>query len=277
MSTGIKQRSARSAGNEDDSGPSASHYDPLSVLDEPASTASPLDEAEQRAIIDTLRTSHDSSARLYRYATIFLLSLVLVTYLTPVPAYLTGTHPENHLTLFWAAHHVQGTHEDLVYLPAGPVYLLFMAVQGLLIVGAIRETVDLLGWANLGPKPAAFPAPQPHLFGTAPPWLVPSLQDLRFSSATNQGVTGEDATKPVAAQKPGLSSVAPRLVYAGFLLVASLPMPLMVFGAGNFTNAAWWALTPGVLLIDVLVEWSIAGSEREIRGLDGQRYSYKGA
>ncbi|PWN26812.1 hypothetical protein BDZ90DRAFT_212789, partial [Jaminaea rosea] len=238
----------------------------------------PLDEAEQRAIITSLRTSHDKSAKIYRYATLFLLSLVIITYLTPIPAYIAGTHPENHLTLFWAAHHVQGTHEDLIYLPAGPIYMLFFAFQGIIVVGAIRETVDLLGLAKLGPKPAAFPAPQPHLYGTAPGWLVPSLQDLRFSSATNQSVNSKTpATSPAAAQRPGLASVAPRLVYLGVLLVTSLPMPLMVFGAGNFTNAAWWALAPGALLIDLLVEWSIAGSEREIRGLDGQRYSYKGA
>lgn len=272
--SGVKQRYGAGSSAKDDN-TITTEYDPLAVLDEPAAEAHPMDDAEQAAVISSLRAANDKSSYIYRALMLFMLSLVFVVYLTPFPAYIAGTHPENHLTLFWAAHDVTGTHEDLVYLPAGPVYAAFLLLQGLFLVAAIRETVDLMGLANLGPKGTAFPA-QPHLFGTAPKWLVPSLQDLRWSASANSGQVNKRADGTVV-QPKGLSTLPPRLVYLMVVALSSLPMPFMVFGAGNFTNAAWWALSSGALFIDVLVEWSIASSEKELKGLDSQRYSFKGA
>lgn len=274
--SGIKQRQAASSSSKRaDDEIHTTEYDPLAVLDEPAA-AEPLDNAEQRAIIAKLQESNEKSNYIARGAILFLFSLVLVTYATPIPAYIAGTHPENHLTLFWSAtHSAPGTHEDLVYLPAGPIYCAFLFLQGILVVAALRETADLMGLVKGGPAATAFPA-QPHLYGTAPGWLVPSLQDIRFSSGQVAGQVNKRADGTVV-PPTGLSSVPPRLTYLLLLTVSSLPMPLLVFGAGNFTNAAWWSISTAALVIDFVVEYYINKSEKEIRGLDGQRYNYKGA
>ncbi|CAO1618466.1 unnamed protein product [Parajaminaea phylloscopi] len=268
----IKQRAVGHAQDDE----ITTEYDPLAVLDEPAGSAEPLDNAEQQAIMAQLQASNDKSNKVARAAMLFLLSLVLVTYATPIPAYIAGTHPENHLTLFWAGTHTgPGSTDDLVYLPAGPIYGFFLFLQGILIVGALREAADQLGIIKGGPAATAFPA-QPHLYGTAPNWLIPSLQDIRFSAQQSSGQVNKRADGTVV-QPKGLSALPPRPTYLLVLFVASLPMPLMVFGAGNFTNAAWWSFATAALGINFFVEWSIANSEKELRGLDGQRYNYKGA
>lgn len=270
--SGIKQRLAGNA--QDDK--ITTEYDPLAVLDEPASPAEPLDNAEQWAVISKLQASNENSNYIARTAMLFLLALVLVTYATPIPAYIAGIHPENHLTLFWSATHTgPGTAEDLVYLPAGPIYCVFLFLQGILVVGALRETADLMGLIKGGPAAMEFPA-QPHVYGTAPNWLVPSLQDIRFSSSQAAGQVNKRADGTVVGLK-GLSALPPRPTYLLLLAAASLPMPLMVFGAGNFTNSAWWSIATIVLVINFFVEWNISNSEKELRSLDGQRYNYKGA
>lgn len=205
---------------------------------------------------------------------LFLLGLVIVTYLTPIPAYIMGTHPENHLTLFWAQHGTEGSHEDLIYLPAGPIYMIFLLFQGLLVIAAMRDTADHMGLIN-ATKSAAFPA-QPHRFGTAPDWLVPALNDIRFAAPGGSSKIDQRADGP-ATEPSGLNAQPPRVVYLGLLLFCSLPMPLMVFGSGNFVNAFWWSLSTAALSILLTVEWSIGVSERQIKGLDGRRYNYKGA
>lgn len=234
---------------------------------------------EQAAVLNALRESNDKSNYFYRGCTLFLLALTLITYLTPVPAYIMGTHPENHLTLFFRPHDTdqEHTHEDLVYLPAAPIYIIFFLMQGFLVLAAARETADKMGLIH-GVKSRPFPA-QPHPFGTAPEWLVPALTDVRFSTAASKVQSGERAdTKQAEANlQKGFNALPPRLVYLLVLTFASLPMPLMTFGAGAFTNAAWWSISTAALVLLCFVEWSIHKSERQLGGLARTRYDYKGA
>lgn len=226
-------------------------------------------------MVDALREANNKSNYFYRGCSLFILSLVIITYLTPVPAYIAGTHPENHLTLLWHPNHLEASHEDVYYLPAGPIYAMFLAFQGLIVYAAAREIADQMGLIN-ATKARSFPA-QPHLFGTAPDWLVPSLTDMRFVRGQTSKNMDQRADTPEAAAKTSALQLPPRLVYMGFLTVTSLPMPCMVFGAGNFINAGWWAISSAALVIVCIIEYTIAGSERELKGLDGSRYNYKGA
>ena len=193
-------------------------------------------------------------------------------YLTPLPAYIAGTHPENHLIMFLQSGH--GTHEDLIYLPALPIYLIFLAGQGGLLYCAAYETADQMDISAVVKrrKGYAYPA-QPHGFGTAPDFLVPTLTKLRFAPGGGRAdQVHQSSSGPSMAQ-----TSSPRLMYLLVLLVTSLPLPLMTFGAGSFGNAGWWFLTSSIIGLTCWVESSIWKSERSTVGLDGMRYNYKGA
>ncbi|CAO1635159.1 unnamed protein product [Sympodiomycopsis kandeliae] len=274
----LKQRQQQGAGSSENN-PDASHYDPLSVLDENGA-AEPLDDAEQRQVIANLTESNKENAKFYRYCSLFLLVLNFVVYLVPIPSYLMGTHSETHHSFYFAKHDVQGTHEDLFHLPAAPIYFLLVSGQCLILYAAGKEIADLAGLIK-GVAGVSFPM-QPHRFGTAPKWLLPTLEDLRFASSGAQGnlhkrADKEDQVKKNEPEKPSLSTTQPRLIYLMLLAFATLPMPLLTFGTGNFVNSAWWGVEALVMGIVCLIEYSIGQNEREIHGLDGKRYSYKGA
>ena len=197
---------------------------------------------------------------------------LLGSYLMPLPDYAMGTHPQNHLTLHYGKG--SGTLDDLVYLPAWPVYLLILFCQGSLLLLLAYETADAM---DLSPvvarrKGLAFPA-QPHPFGTCPAFLVPTLSQIRWAPSGGRA----DAAHVPSEGPRIVDSTSPRLMYLIALLFASLPLPLLVFGAGAFDNAGWWALTTGVIAVACLVEWTVWGSEKEVKKLGGMRYDYKGA
>ncbi|KAE8215593.1 hypothetical protein CF327_g1122 [Tilletia walkeri] len=240
---------------------------PLAVLDDHGD-AEPLDDAEQAKIIQELSEMNEKSNYLYRALLFFMLSLVFIVYMTPIPAYLAGTHPENHLTMFFSPHHHEHTHEDLIYLPAAPFYLFFFLIQGGLVFAAAYETAERLNIVKIPSK--AYPL-QPHRFGTAPDWLAPALEDIRLAPSEKEKKDGEGKGERVATRVGG------RLVYVIFLTVLSTPLPLLTFGAGSFTNAGWWAITPAVLTVVSLVEWWIGKVTSETQGLATMKYSYRGA
>lgn len=180
-----------------------------------------------------------------------------------------GTHPENHLTMFFSSNHADGTHEDLIYLPAAPFYILFLSMQGWLLYRAAYEVAEKMGLVKIPGQ--AFPA-QPHRFGTAPGWLVPALSDLRFHPSHVGGRTDGDGLGPTVA-----TTMEPRLLYLLILFIASLPLPLMVFGAGSFVNAGWWSFSTLALGCLVIAEYLILKSDRAATGLTGMKYNYKGA
>ncbi|KAK0533120.1 hypothetical protein OC834_000533 [Tilletia horrida] len=243
------------------------HYDPLAMLDEHGD-AEPLDDEEQTKIVKQLTELNEKSNRLYRHFLLLMVSLVLIVYVTPIPAYLAGTHPENHLTMFFSPHHHEHTHEDLIYLPAAPFYIFFFFIQGTLLFAAAYETAERLGFVKIPPKP--FPQ-QPHRFGTAPDWLAPALDDIRMQPSEAQKKDGEGRGDRASDRVGG------RLVYLIFLSVLSTPLPLLTFGAGSFTNAGWWALTPAVLTVVSLVEWWMGKVTAETQGLASMKYPYRGA
>lgn len=192
-----------------------------------------------------------------------------------------GTHPETHHTLFFAATHVQGTHEDLLRLPALPIYLFFFLLQGTLVAAALVETADRLGLVKS--KGKAFPH-QPHLFGTAPDWLAPILTDIRWHPALAAGSAGRVGQRADGGGGAGattapnfIHTMPPRLLYLSVLLFVSLPVPLLTFGGGSFVNAAWWAITTAGLGVVVGAESMMASVEKNAQGLSGMRYTYKGA
>lgn len=209
-----------------------------------------------------------------------MLSLTFVVYLVPIPSYLMDTHDDKHHSFYFAKHHEHGTHEDLFHLPTAPFYFLFVSGQCLILYAAAKEIADLAGLIK-GVAGQAFPH-QPHRFGTAPDWLVPSLQDLRFAASNAQGnlhkrADTQDNDKSKEPTGPSLSTRQPRLIYLLLLTSMSLPLPLLTFGTGNFVNSAWWAIEAVVMGLVCLIEYLIGQSEREVQGLDGRRYNYKGA
>ncbi|KAK0549559.1 hypothetical protein OC846_004022 [Tilletia horrida] len=244
----------------------AEHNDPLAKLDDNA-TAEPLDDEEQTKIVQELTELNEKSNYLYRILLLFMLSLVLIVYMTPIPAYLAGTHPENHLTMFFSPHHHEHTHDDLTYLPAAPIYIFFFLIQGSLLAAAMYETAERLSLVKIAPKP--FPQ-QPHRFGTAPDWLAPALDDIRMQPSEAQKQK-QDKGDRVSARVGG------RLVYIIFLTVLSLPLPLLTFGVGSFTNSGWWALSTGALTVLSLVEWWMGKVTAETQQLGSMKYSYRGA
>jgi len=191
-------------------------------------------------------------------------------YVTPLPDYIMGTHPESHLTLFFGPSHIDGTHEDLYKFPALPIYLVFLALQGGLLFAAFYETLDRMG--HVRSKGVAFPH-QPHLFGTAPNFIAPILSDIRWHPS-QMGVRA-DSTEYRA--PPVTATMPPRLLYLCMITFVSLPLPLMTFGAGSFVNSGWWAITSASLIVLVICEWMIHKFERETFGLTGLKYGYKGA
>ncbi|PWZ02514.1 hypothetical protein BCV70DRAFT_229006 [Testicularia cyperi] len=243
----------------------------------------PLATEEQEKIIAELKAKNDSSNYVYRALVLIMISLVLVLYLTPIPSYIKGTHPENHLVLFHHGVHVVGTEEHLTYLPAFPIYLIFFGIQGYCLYLAGVEVLALMGHASLASKLKGQSSPavyQSHPFGTAPSWIVPLLSDLRYTTG-NKVNLHERADQPAAissdskAVSDALSS--PRLLYLWAVFIASLPLPLLVFGAGNFSNAGWFAFTSGVLGVNLAIETWIRRSEKDLLGLDGLKYDHKSA
>lgn len=164
----------------------------------------------------------------------------------------------------------QGTVEDLIHLPAAPIYIFFMGISFALLWGAAKETLERVGIIKL--RGVAFPA-APSQFGTAPAWLVPSLSDIRFHpSHVDPSARADEHTGPTVA-----SAVQPRLLYLIVLWIASLPLPLLTFGTGSFLNSFWWSATPAAILVLILTEWMISKGEKEVQSLSGLKYSYKGA
>lgn len=155
-------------------------------------------------------------------------------------------------------------------LPALPIYLALLAIQGTFLFGAFYETLDRMGYARV--KGVPYPQ-QPHLFGTAPNFLAPFLSEIRFNSNS----IGARADTKDAAAPPVWVRMPPRLLYLCILTLASFPMPLMTFGAGSFVNSGWWAISTAVLIVLVSCEVMIYKFEKESMGLNGLRYGYKGA
>ncbi|KAE8247949.1 hypothetical protein A4X06_0g4070 [Tilletia controversa] len=240
---------------------------PFAVLDEHGE-AEPLDDAEQAKIVRELNELNEKANYIYRALLLFMLSLVLIVYMTPIPAYLAGTHPENHLIMFFSPHHHEHTNEDLIYLPAAPFYIFFFLIQGGLIFAVAYETAERMGFVKLPAKP--YPQ-QPHRFGTAPDWLVLILEDIRLQPSEVEKKRGEDRGQQAAQRFGG------RLVYVIFLTVLATPLPLLTFGAGSFTNAGWWAITPVVLAVVSVVEWMMGKVTADTQGLAIMKYNYRGA
>lgn len=199
-----------------------------------------------------------------------MLALVGVLYLTPIPDYVRGTHPDMHHVLFFGSSDSEGTHDDLVKFPSLPLYLLFFSIQSLFLFGAFYETLERMNLIKS--KGVAFPN-QPHVFGTAPNFLAPILSDIRWHPS-HMGVSSSSPEY----QAPLLTAtMPPRLLYLCLLTFASLPLPLLTFGAGSFANSGWWSFTPAVLIILCICEAMIDKFEKDALGLNGMKYSYKGA
>ncbi|KDN44877.1 hypothetical protein K437DRAFT_247486 [Tilletiaria anomala UBC 951] len=269
----VKRRGNAAGAEADDlKGKGKAHEeDPFAVLAENAS-AEPLNNEEQQKIIEELREQNKKWNYIYRSAVLLMQGLLFIFYFTPLPSYIAGTHPQNHLIVFWGSG--QGTHDDLIYLPALPFYIAFLLIQGGLLYMVAFETADAMEIPAIikRRKSYAFPA-QPHPFGTAPNFLVPPLSQIRW--APSGGRADQDHT--VTEGQRIAATTSPRLMYLVVLCVASLPLPLMTFGAGSFGNAGWWALTPLVIGVTCCIERSIWSSERQTHGLAGLRYNYKGA
>lgn len=199
-----------------------------------------------------------------------ILGLTGVLYLSPIPDYIRGTHPESHLTMFFGPSHLEGSHEDLVKLPAFPLYLIFLSIQGTFLFGAFYETLNRMGHTTVKGMP--YPQ-QPHLFGTCPNFLAPFLSEIRWHPS-HMGVR---ADTPDYQAPPVTATMPPRVLYLSLIALASMPLPLMTFGAGSFINAGWWAITFVVLVALVVCELMINKFEKEAFGLNGLRYGYKGA
>ncbi|KAJ9476671.1 hypothetical protein PHBOTO_000330 [Pseudozyma hubeiensis] len=242
----------------------------------------PIPTEEQEKVLRELKAKNDASNYFYRAALLFMVLLVFIAYLTPIPSYIDGTHPESHLTLFHHGVHVIGTEDHLTYLPAFPIYLFFFAIQGYLLYLSALELLSLLGHDSLLSAITRRNASlyRSHPFGTAPSYLVSILSDIRYSTG-NKVNLHERADQPAAigseskALYDSLSN--PRLLYLWFLFVAGLPLPLLIFGAGNFTNAGWFSFTPAVTGLVLVMETWIRRSENQLLGLDGLKYDHKSA
>lgn len=151
------------------------HSDTLDKYDD---LNDPIPTEEQEKLLRELKQRNDASNYFYRAAILFMQFLVFVAYLTPIPSYIHGTHPENHLTLFHHRVHVIGTQEHLTYLPAFPIYMVFFAIQGYCLYCAAFELLSLMGHDNLLSKLSKShksAAHRSHPFGTAPAFLIPTL------------------------------------------------------------------------------------------------------
>lgn len=252
------------------------------VLDKYDDLNEPMPTEEQEKLLRELKTQNDASNYFYRAALLFMVSLVFIVYLTPIPSYIDGTHPENHLTLFHHGVHVIGTEEHLTYLPAFPIYMFFFAWQGYLLYLAAVELVSLMGHEKFlaklsGRNVAVY---RSHPFGTAPSYLISLLSDLRWSTG-NQIKLNERADqveKTNSDSKAVYDSLSnPRLLYLWFLFVSGCPLPLLIFGAGNFSNAGWFSFTPAVIGTMLVMETWIRRSENQLLGLDGMKYDHKSA
>lgn len=273
MSVPVQRNTNRTSAN-------ASLLDQYDDLDQ----APTFDTQEQEQVIAELRAKNDSSNYTFRALMLIMLSLVFVLYLTPIPAYIRGEHPA--LELFHQNIHVQGTAEHITYLPAFPFYLLVLFIHGTILYASAIEVLVLMG--HIGqlrklklpgvPKAAGFPY-QPHQYNTAPNWLVPVLNDIKYSPGTKTSQRADTQPAPAPASGVPVASTlgAPRLLYLWVLLVASTPMPLVIFGAGNFESALWWAFSTAVMAVLVTVETWIVRSEKELLGLDGLKYQAKTA
>ncbi|CDU24132.1 uncharacterized protein SPSC_02761 [Sporisorium scitamineum] len=267
---------SRATSSKDARGMHAETLDKYDDLNEPIPTE------EQEALLRELKTRNDSSNYMYRAALLFMVLLVFVLYLTPIPSYIDGSHPENHLTLFHHGVHVIGTEEHLTYLPAFPIYMIFFGIQGYLLYLSSLELLSLMGHDSILSKITRRNASlyRSHPFGTAPSYLVSILSDIRISTG-NKVNLNERADQPAAINSDSKalydSLSNPRLLYLWFLFVASCPMPLLIFGAGNFSNAGWFAFTPAVIGVMLVVETWITRSENQLLGLDGLKYDHKSA
>lgn len=242
----------------------------------------PIPTEEQEKLLRELKASNDASNYIYRAALLFMVCLVFVLYLTPIPSYIDGTHPENHLTLFHHGVHVIGTEDHLTYLPAFPIYMIFFGIQGYLLYLAGIELLSLMGHDKIlakltGRNPLAYRA---HPFGTAPSYAVSILSDIRYSTGNkiklNERADQVEATNSDSkALYDSLSN--PRLLYLWFLFIGGCPLPLLIFGAGNFSNAGWFSFTPAVIGTMLASETWIRRSENQLLGLDGLKYDHKSA
>lgn len=256
------------------------HSDTLDKYDD---LNDPIPTEEQEQLLRELKARNDGSNYFYRAALLFMQFLVFVAYLTPIPSYIDGTHPENHLTLFHHGVHVIGTEEHLTYLPAFPIYLFFFACQGYLLYCAAFELLSLMGHDSFLSKLSKSHKPsnqRNHPFGTAPPFLIPTLSELRWSTGNKVNLKERaDNVTPVSADSKAVSDSLsnPRLFYLWFVFLAGIPLPLLIFGAGNFSNAGWFSFTPAVIGLMLVTETWIRRSENELLGLDGMKYDHKSA
>lgn len=201
------------------------------------------------------------------------------SYLTPLPAYLTNSHPDTHFHMLFVGVHREPTHDDVTKLPIAPIYCFFVAIMTSFLWAAAIETADRMGLTKR--KGLPFPH-QPHLFGTAPNWLIRTLTDLRWHPSNSGGVPSarSDLPRQQGGDNPPnfLTKMHPRNLYLFVILLASTPLPLMVFGAGGSGETTlWWTLTPLVIGTLLTIEGMIHRSQRDAASLDGMRYNYKGA
>lgn len=216
-----------------------------------------------------MKRTNDHANFVYRAGILVVYALVTFLYVTPIPAYLMGSHPKSHISLYFHHHSVIGTEDDLTYLPAFPIYASVLLFFAYLMYLAGYECATRAGLIQI--KGVPFPQ-QPHPFGTAPYWLVPVLRDLKLQQGGN---VRQDPTKK---ENRELAKVLPpHIIYVGFLWVCTWPVPLITFGAGAFDDAAWWSFPFGALLVHLLVEWWIYKAERDTLGLNNLKYNYKGA
>ncbi|SJX60560.1 uncharacterized protein SRS1_10218 [Sporisorium reilianum f. sp. reilianum] len=255
------------------------HADTLDKYDD---LHEPIPTEEQESLLRELKTRNDASNYIYRAALLFMVVLVFVLYLTPIPSYIDGSHPENHLTLFHHGVHVIGTEDHLTYLPAFPIYMVFFGLQGYLLYLASLELLSLMGHdallSTLTRRNASLY--RSHPFGTAPSFLVAVLSDLRISTGNKVNLHERaDAPAKINSDSRALydSLSNPRLLYLWFLFVGACPLPLLIFGAGNFSNAGWFAFTPAVIGLMLVMETWIRRSENQLLGLDGLKYDHKSA
>ncbi|KAJ1031541.1 hypothetical protein NDA13_001932 [Ustilago tritici] len=271
--SGLQSRSNAAA-------PKGLHADTLDKYDD---LSDPIPTEEQESLLRELKASNDKSNYFYRASLLFMNILVFIAYLTPIPSYIAGTHPENHLTLFHHGVHVIGTEDHLTYLPAFPIYLLFAGIQSYFLYLASFELLSLMGHDSFiaklsGRNPAFY---RSHPFGTAPGYLIGTLSELRYSIGNNIKLN-ERADQPPEATNSDSKAFAdilsnPRLLYLWFVFIGSCPLPLLVFGAGNFSNAGWFSLTPAVVGVILATETWIRRSENQLLGLDGLKYDHKSA
>lgn len=221
-------------------------------------------------MVEELQRKNERNHFIYRCAMLVIYLLIVILYISPVPAYLKGEHPKSHLTFFLHKQDVVGTVDDLTYLPAFPIYAFVASIEIAIIAYASYELAEIMNLVRS--KGFSFPA-QPHPFGTAPNWVVPVLRDLRLQSSKT---TAADPSKQ--SQNVEITRVLPpRVVYVGFLWVCTWPAPLLSFGAGAFDDALWWLFPFLALTVHVLIEYWMYKADTETLGLNNLKYNHKGA